>query len=510
MWSLTLRKPGIPSPLIRTDCSNQPSESWWNRSWQGMILLKVSGRSRVKQSPLQRFGILPAKCVLVTWAGFTNTCEVFESKSMSQSLPYSQPEPAREKRNQGLFYTPHAVVKHIVTSTLDALNITSPEQWLDVRLVDPAVGTGVFLAEAMDQVAQRILYPGGCFENRPFHRILSLRKGLQDRARDHGIAVDPDDEAAVRVHLVETCLYGIDIDGIALSIARVELLDRAFCGFPMVPDVMPLLRIGNALVGRGVEASSLTSLDEKDLDHATAWFGLRSVPKETVRDWRDRIGVFHWSTEFPEVFDRARGGFDAVISNPPYEVVSSKESGIEERSRHQAYFRRTYACCSGKINTYRLMLERGLTVLRDGGVLGFIMPATLLADSTAGRLRRTVLDGTEVIEAMVIPEKARVFDRVTQALLILVVRKGERTEIVPLAFWDGNGALGNSEIFRSAPTAHREDGFSNPSHNEPRRKGTSRMPDPGASLQGGYGQFRRGDCSPGRSEPHRSSRLHHR
>ena len=49
-----------------------------------------------------------------------------------------------------------------------------------------------------------------------------------------------------------------------------------------------------------------------------------------------------------------------MIGNPPYEVVSSKESGIEERSHQQAYFRRTYESCVGKINTYRLMLERGL------------------------------------------------------------------------------------------------------------------------------------------------------
>ncbi len=352
----------------------------------------------------------------------------------------------RGKRNRGLFYTPDVVVKHIVASTLNALKISEPEQWLDVSLVDPALGTGVFLVEAMEQVSRRVLFPDGHPTDRPVERIRCLRQRLREGARVHGIMIEPDDETAVRVHLLENCLYGVDMDAIAVRIAEAELLERAFRALPVVPGIVPHIRTGNSLIGEGRGAPSLIPRDQKDLEDATAWFGPRSVPQETLREWRSRIGLFHWPREFPEVFGDGRGGFDAVIGNPPYEVVSSKESGIEERSHQQAYFRRTYESCVGKINTYRLMLERGLTLLRQGGVLGFIMPATLLADSTADRLRRTILDETEAMEAVVIPEKARVFNCVTQALLILVTRKGGRTETLPLAFWGGKGALADPEI----------------------------------------------------------------
>jgi hypothetical protein len=87
------------------------------------------------------------------------------------------------------------------------------------------------------------------------------------------------------------------------------------------------------------------------------------------------------------------------------------------------------------------MLERGLDLLRDGGSLSFIIPATLLADSTAEKLRRKILDDSNVLALVEAPEKARVFSGVTQACLILVTRKGQPTQRVHPVMWDGRGPI---------------------------------------------------------------------
>ncbi len=127
-----------------------------------------------------------------------------------------------------------------------------------------------------------------------------------------------------------------------------------------------------------------------DSHHAEAYFGKKRSTRESLRQWVEEKRVFHWAEQFPEVFSDASGGFDCVIGNPPYEILSVKESGIRDRHLDQTYFRATYRTCHGKINTYRLMMERGLDLLHSQGVLGFIVPATLLADSTAEKLRKMV------------------------------------------------------------------------------------------------------------------------
>ena len=341
------------------------------------------------------------------------------------------------RRNQGLFYTPEPIVRHIVARTLDALNLSDSLDFLSVRIVDPAVGTGVFLAEALDQLTHRALNPQKGNPLLPEY-IEEIRNRFGEKLQGHALTRFPDKETAVRLHLIENCLYGVDLDPIAVAVARAVLLKRAFRSLPAANGIEPNLRVGNALIGQGRGDPSIMSRDAEDLKHTAACLPPKLHDPDLLAKWRRDSGMFHWPLEFPEVFAAGSGGFDAVVGNPPYEIVSVKESGIRSRRHEQRYYRCAYGACKGKINTYRLMMERGLIILKEGGVLGFIVPATLLADSTAEPLRREILDRSEVLDAVVIPEKARVFEGVTQALLILVTRKGGRTRSVSLSFRDGS------------------------------------------------------------------------
>ncbi|AFM26591.1 Eco57I restriction-modification methylase domain-containing protein [Desulfomonile tiedjei] len=303
----------------------------------------------------------------------------------------------KSRRNQGLFYTPERIVKFIVERTLDHLE-SNGSDLINVRLCDPAVGTGAFLDEALNALASRI-------------------------QRNDGTCSACTEE--IRTHIVRNCLFGVDLDPVAVKIARAVLYRSI--GQPN-SGITPNIRVGNTLIGR---------LDSHEKRRQGS---LREIP-ENGTEFLNLPDAFHWPAEFPEVFSPPGNGFDAVIGNPPYEIVSVKESGIASRSLDQAFFRKTYETCSGKINTYRLMMERGLQLLREGGILGYIVPATLLADSTAEALRNMVFNRTTVLHAVVIPEKARVFSNVTQALLILITRKGGRTESLKPAFWDGIGPI---------------------------------------------------------------------
>jgi hypothetical protein len=334
----------------------------------------------------------------------------------------------RGKRNQGLFYTPPQIVRHIVDRTLDALDISDPADYLDLKILDPAVGTGRFLLEALTQITDRVCLALGNCPDGLCQKIDGLKERLRLRALDNGVDLQPDDSSAISIHVIENCLFGVDIDPIAVSIARAALASRVppvLCG---IPSDIPNLRVGNALMGAGKPEASPEDPGQ--------WHSF---------DGDHDIRLFHWPLEYPQVF-RKQGGFDAVVGNPPYEILSVKESGISQRAREQDYFRRVYKTCHGKVNTYRLMLERGLDLLGRRGALGFIVPATLLADTSAEKLRRLILDGFAIRHALVIPEKAQVFEGVTQALLILVAKEGRSTHSVKPIVWDGSGAIPESGV----------------------------------------------------------------
>lgn len=351
---------------------------------------------------------------------------------------------AAGKRNQGLFYTPEPIVRYIVSKTLSSLELSRSEDLLDVRIVDPAVGTGLFLTEALEQLTSRSLKHAASGDQAVVRRIGELKQQAGDLFRESGIHMEPTDRVAVSVHFVNNCLCGVDVDPIAVAISRAVLCTKALQGLPCPRGIQPLIKVGNSLIGqegnRSAGVSPVIPSDE-DLKHAAAYFGTTSLDRQTITAWVTEKRALHWPAAYPEVFGRKNAGFDAVVGNPPYEIVSVKESGIEGRLREQAYFRRTFRTCSGKINTYRLMLERALTVLRDGGVLGFIVPATLLADSSAASLRRLILDESDVLQAVIVPEKARAFKGVTQACLVIIVRKGSRTSVLRTGMWHGKGDI---------------------------------------------------------------------
>jgi hypothetical protein len=102
---------------------------------------------------------------------------------------------------------------------------------------------------------------------------------------------------------------------------------------------------------------------------------------------------FHWTFEFPEAyFDEAgrplpNGGFDAVLGNPPWDMLRS--GGAERRFlRSSGVYRHQ---TSGHINRYQAFVERALALTRRGGRLGLVLPSGFATDHSSAPLRRELL-----------------------------------------------------------------------------------------------------------------------
>jgi hypothetical protein len=159
------------------------------------------------------------------------------------------------------------------------------------------------------------------------------------------------------------------------------------------------------------------------IDHA---FGRASaLPRHQEATEFDRVTsdaraakAFHWPLEFPEVFldaqgrPRPEGGFDAILGNPPWEMLRADPGTGSPRTALARFARRSglYTAQSrGHTNAYQLFLERALTLLRPGGRLGLLVPSGLLTDAGSGPLRRALVERHQFESATVFENRRAIF-----------------------------------------------------------------------------------------------------
>lgn len=149
--------------------------------------------------------------------------------------------------------------------------------------------------------------------------------------------------------------------------------------------------------------------------------------------------AFHWELEFPEVFFGDAGvrndsGFDAIIGNPPYDVLSERETGRDLTALQEFIRSRPIYAPSlvGKNNLYKLFICRALSLLADGGLLGFITPMAVLGDEQASGIRRAILAAGAFTAIEAFPQKddpdRRVFRDAKLSTAIFVVRKTDKAD----------------------------------------------------------------------------------
>jgi adenine-specific DNA-methyltransferase len=109
-----------------------------------------------------------------------------------------------------------------------------------------------------------------------------------------------------------------------------------------------------------------------------------------------------------------RGSFDFVIGNPPYYKTGHLEQRLQNVFRESLY---------GHPNAYGLFLHAGLEMVRPGGVLGYIIPRSMLSGLYFKNLRRFVEKTAVLEEVTLMAARKKVFEDVLQGTMILVARR---------------------------------------------------------------------------------------
>jgi len=371
-----------------------------------------------------------------------------------------------QRKKTGSYYTPEYIVQYIVEQTvgplideiqsglkadLDQLNekvrrargenrklLTEKKQKLlrdarervlDLKILDPAMGSGHFLVSTCDYAARR---------------IAELEAELTGEEAEEAVQ-------ALKRTVAERCLYGVDLNPLATELAKLSLWLHTVAKGKPLSFLDHHLRTGNSLIGarvkdlerppsgkaheiglwesrlvqdlakaigylnfiKGTVSASRSDIEEKKArwELVNAWIGkykqaadvwlssyfgnavsddaFHKILEAAASNHLDEVAdnpalrqareiapqqrFFHWELEFPDVFFDKHGrrlenpGFDAVIGNPPWGATVERED--------LKYYRWRYVSSKSGLDNFMLFTEKATSLLGVMKILGFIIPS---------------------------------------------------------------------------------------------------------------------------------------
>ncbi len=344
------------------------------------------------------------------------------------------------KKAGGVFYTPTYIVDYIVEHTVGRLlKDRTPAQVSELHILDPACGSGSFLLGAYKKLLDwhldwyitnlaPLLDAGKAPTSAEVKKLLPIKEVPQEnnsrkkisRKTKRILKIQRDRKAAAsmpicragdvwkltlyeRKRILQNNIYGVDIDPQAVEVTKLSLLLKVLEG-ESHEEVQTLLRFSNerALPDLDSNIKCGNSLVGPDI------YEVRTLDPEQ----RTRINAFDWATEFPEIM--GSGGFDVVIGNPPY-VRQEILGGLKE------YFQSRYEVYHGIADLYAYFIERGVSLLRMGGLFSYIVSNKWMR-ANYGKPLRAWLKGLH-IEEIVDFGDLPVFEKATTYPCILRISK---------------------------------------------------------------------------------------
>ena len=488
------------------------------------------------------------------------------------------------RKDSGSFFTPQELVDLIVDRTLKPLaeerlaafearsrelksdrrpkpqrlaelrKLDPAEAVLDLKVLDPAMGSGHFLVTAVDflsdYIAELVEYVpavpewlDGEYESPVVRRVEAIREDILRRAVESDWVIDESlltDQAIIRRMVLKRCIYGVDKNPLTVELAKVSLWLHSFTVGAPLSFLDHHLRCGDSLIGMRVQGSieelrrlsglfassaiqqaenatagmqlieEMSDADVAEVRESAALFREVEATTATLRGlldflcglrwltagmkkrertefelplvdfleqhsqdayrllslgpgavdvvspgseetseanfeamWSDaravagREGFLHWEVAFPGVWHgwqdvRPRGGFDAVIGNPPWDRIKLQE--VEWLATRDSELARAPTAAArreglrqlrsqgsplaaqfdeakdradrlgqlvrgsgdypflarGDINLYSLFVERAMGLVKPDGFVGLLTPSGIYADKTAARFFQSV------------------------------------------------------------------------------------------------------------------------
>ena len=392
-------------------------------------------------------------------------------------------ETPKLRQKEGAYFTPSHVVKlilnhtlaprlsAILTSAIDFVKsgrmneakskITEIEK---IKILDPACGSGSFLIEAFKTISSAYLR-----YNEALSEAYKGKSLLEQKAAEYEVN-------KIGEHILLENLYGVDLDTKAVELTKLNLwlhhidLNRSHyyysggaakkkllppldlniqCGNSMVchdeteidafsKEIAQIKEIRNDLrklrfkISLNADEKQVRTLQKQDEelsnkmrviikkieDALTASLSAYLGTEESRRDFEK---PFDWKSRFPEVF--ADNGFDVYVGNPPY-INLYKFSG-EFRDYLE---KKDPEIFSNKNDILYHFYKLGISLLKQGGSLGYITSRYFLEAENADKLRGW-LPRNSKIEVLIDWGNVELFQGINTRCVVMALRKSADSQI---------------------------------------------------------------------------------
>lgn len=412
-------------------------------------------------------------------------------KVFENLLAAYNPETQTTARKQtGSFYTPREIVQYMVDESLIAhlkrtvsedleseyrklVQYTDEEPLLtdeqkrkimqslyECKVLDPACGSGAF---PMGMLQQMVHILNRIDPNNEQWKEMMLNNAISETSEAYHNATDEEraeivadiersfnesinrPDYARKLYLIENCIYGVDIQPIAIQISKLRffislVVDQKTNNSPVdnfgirpLPNLEAKFVAANTLVGLEKREANLFDSEtirekEKEMKEAKhRIFGAKTVKtkrkyKEKVEGLRNEItlmlkesgaigniearqlsewDMFDQNASSPffdsEWMFSIKDGFDVIVGNPPYHQLSKDKSAP---LIYRAYLKRRYNTSGGRQNTFIYFTHLGVELTANNGVLSYIIPNTILTQEYYKDTRKLLLKETSLLKVV--------------------------------------------------------------------------------------------------------------
>ncbi|MGO8701431.1 MAG: class I SAM-dependent DNA methyltransferase [Limisphaerales bacterium] len=294
----------------------------------------------------------------------------------------------------GVYYTPEYIVRYIVENTVGKLiEGKTPSQIAKMKFADIACGSGSFLLGVYDLL---IRYHTKFYNDNP-----RAARGGETAKRDDGLHLSLQKKREILVNN----LYGVDIDNQAVEVAQLSLYLKLLQdetpasarGYQMefhetlLPSLHKNIVCGNSLIGMDILSGQLFASDAER-----------------------KLNPMDFEQRFPTII--RRGGFDAILGNPPY--------GTETSPIAVDYLRSRYHTLANSLDTFIAFVERAASLIKPDGYLGYIIPSGWVSTPSSEKLR--ILFAAQFLPDSFVSLPYDVFAGAYVDTLIVTARKSEK------------------------------------------------------------------------------------
>lgn len=256
-------------------------------------------------------------------------------------------ENTKDAKIKSVVSTPDELVKLMVQKVLGPKIMgKSPSEILALKIVDLAVGSGIFLIEAYNYLENYLAdWYGKEMDESPSPLLIPYR----DKSK-----------------LIESVLFGFDINFQAVQLTRFSLILRVLLNensnrlteLPILPNLDKNIIHGNALV------------DESDID-------MKNLKIEDI------VEIVPFNTNENKV-----QLYDVVIGNPPY--LTTEDIKKSTASTEINVYKEKYFSAYKQFDKYFLFIEKALRILNDDGKISVLVPNKFVTIASGIKIRQLI------------------------------------------------------------------------------------------------------------------------